>query len=328
MTVKDPHTVLRRHGGSLDAARAAFPAAPEPWIDLSTGVNPYAWRGWRAGRGDLTRLPDPKATADLEAKAAATFGCDPACVAAVPGADIGLRFMPALTQAASAAIVSPTYGGHAEAWPGAHAISRDNILACDDDALVVVNPNNPDGGIVPKETLLALKARTRWLIVDESFAEAMPEMSVAPHVGGGLIVLRSFGKFYGLPGLRLGFIVAAPGVIAKVRAMTGDWPVSADALRLGAAAYADTAWQSRTRARLSKAAARLDKLLARHGFEIIGGTSLFRLVRRTDAAACFQRLGEAGILVRPFDDAPTHLRFGLPAPTAWSRLEAALKACA
>ncbi|MBY0509094.1 MAG: pyridoxal phosphate-dependent class II aminotransferase [Rhodospirillaceae bacterium] len=324
MTAKDPHKVLRRHGGSLDAARAAFPAARLPWIDLSTGVNPYPWRGLRPGRGDITRLPDPNDIAGLEAKAAAAFGCDPACIAAVPGADIGLRFMPTLTQAASVAIVSPTYGGHAEAWPNANAISRDSIPKWKDDAVVVVNPNNPDGGVTPKETLLAHK---NWLIVDESFADAMPEISVASHVRGRLIVLRSFGKFYGLPGLRLGFIVAAPDMIARVRAMTGDWPVSADAIRLGAAAYADTAWQTRTRARLTKTARRLDKLLARHGFHIVGGTPLFRLAHRPDAAACFQRLGEAGILVRPFEDAPTQLRFGLPAPAAWSRLEAALKAC-
>lgn len=324
MTAKDPHKILRRHGGSLDAARAAFPAAREPWIDLSTGVNPYPWRGLRPGRGDVTRLPDPKDIADLEAKAAATFGCDPACVAAVPGADIGLRFMPALTQATSAAIVSPTYGGHAEAWPAALMISRHDTSTCDADVIVVVNPNNPNGDVTAQETLLA---RKNWLIVDESFAEVMPEISVAPHAGGRLVVLRSFGKFYGLPGLRLGFIVAAPDIIAKVRVLTGDWPVSADAIRLGAAAYADTAWQTRTRTRLAKTAARLDKLLTRNGFDIVGGTSLFRLAHRSDAAACFQRLGEAGILVRPFEDAPTHLRFGLPASAAWSRLEAALKAC-
>jgi cobalamin biosynthetic protein CobC len=140
------------------------------------------------------------------------------------------------------------------------------------------------------------------------------------------IVLRSFGKFYGLPGVRLGFIVAAPDVAQQVRALVGDWPVSADAIALGRGAYSDLAWAERTRRRLARDAARLDGLLTAVGFEILGGTSLFRLAASPRAGAWFNRLAEQGVLVRPFAHNPHQLRFGLPPRSAWPRLAGALEA--
>lgn len=313
-----------RHGGRLAAARRAFPDAPTPWLDLSTGVNPCPWKGARATADSLARLPDPEEISALEAAAAAAFGVSADRVAATPGAEAALRALPRLLGARSVAIAAPTYGGHAEAWRLAGArvqcVAPGDLAKVAAEAVVVVNPNNPDGA-----RRQDLDPGDRWLIVDESFVETAPDLSVASHAGGRLIVLRSFGKFYGLAGVRLGFVIAEPGIAARVGAQFGDWPVSAEAIAAGTQAYADGPWRERTATRLARDAARLDDLLRATGFEVIGGTSLFRLAATADAGHRFTALARLGVLTRPFPDQPTWLRFGLPKPKDWPRLQAALE---
>lgn len=312
---------FRRHGGRLAAAAALFPDAPSPWLDLSTGINPHAYPAPLLPRAALTRLPDPESVTALERAAAAAFGADPARVAATPGTEAALRLLPRLIGASSVRLHEPSYGGHREAWAaiGARVVGGDGNA----EAQVVVNPNNPDGGLVSPQALLAA-ARTRWTIVDEAFVETVPQASVAGAAGDRLIVLRSFGKFYGLPGLRLGFVVAAPDFAARVREAFGEWPLTAPTLSAGIAAYADSEWSGRMRRRLGREARRLDQLLIGAGLEIVGGTDLFRLVRADDAQSLFVRLARAGILCRPFDD-PRLLRFGLPGSADdWTRLQHAL----
>jgi cobalamin biosynthetic protein CobC len=318
-----------RHGGRVDEAARLFPEAPLPWVDLSTGINPHAWAGPRADFAALRRLPDPAETAALEAAAAAAFNvADAAMVAAIPGAEAGLRLLPRLTGAPSVGILVPTYGGHAEAWAASgHEICTAATPEAlpDTAALVIVNPNNPDGRTIPADRLRRL-AETRLLIVDESFGDVAPHLSVAPHAHDRLIVLRSFGKFYGLAGVRLGFMIAGPAMIAQVRAAFGDWPVSAEALAAGTKAYADRDWAEATRARLAQASERLDALLADAGLAVLGGTTLFRLCASPHAASWFTHLARHGILVRPFAQQPDWLRFGLPGTEAeWSRLQVALQ---
>jgi cobalamin biosynthetic protein CobC len=247
--------------------------------------------------------------------------------------------LPQIIDLRAAVVVGPTYGSHADAWTRAGALTEtiglDEARAHTERAvcLTIVNPNNPDGRIVGRAQLLELHDSLRQhgglLIVDEAFADVVPETSVAAAAGtptaSKLIVLRSFGKFFGLAGLRLGFIVAAPPLAAKVRGLIGEWPVSSDALAAGLAAYANVRWMNRERAILQKSAQRLDRLLTLSGFELAGGTSLFRLARAADARERFTRLLAAGILVRPFDFAPDLLRFGLPrGRDQWRRLAAAL----
>lgn len=309
-----------RHGGRLHEAAAAYPHAPRPWLDLSTGINPIPWNGPRAGDEALRRLPDPADLAALEALAAGAFGVsDPAGVVAVAGAEAGLRLLPWLLDVAAVEIAGPTYGGHAEAWSSAGVAIHPGA-----EALLVVNPNNPDGRRAARIELTAQLDAGRVVIVDESFGEAAPGLSIADLEHERLVVLRSFGKFYGLPGARLGFVIASPGLATRLRARLGDWPVSADAIALGLGAYADATWRKDALGRLERDGARLDDLLRAKGFEIVGGTRLFRLAAAPDAAQRFARLCEAGILTRPFDYAPDWLRFGIPAPADFARLEAAL----
>lgn len=186
---------------------------------------------------------------------------------------------------------------------------------------VVVNPNNPDGRRVDLADLRRLAEHAAeaggWLIVDEAFADLAPEIGAASLVPDlPVVVLRSFGKFYGLAGLRLGFAVAAPAVAEQLREGLGDWPVSGPALAVGAAALADCEWAEDTRRRLVGEAAALDHVLAQAGLVPAGGTSLYRLVRHPDAAAIHERLASRHVWCRRFDWAPDLLRFGLPPDAA------------
>jgi cobalamin biosynthetic protein CobC len=346
------------HGGRLGAARVAYSQAPQPWIDLSTGINPRSYPAPRARGVTLNRLPDTGELARLEAVAAAAFGvADPMRVVATGGTEPALRLLPFVVCTgvagtagigsaevgagglATAIVAGPTYGSHVDGWAKAGVPARvvrdaelDGAIG-DRTAVIVVNPNNPDGRLVSRDRLRQLHDAVAWrggvLVVDEAFAEVTPEASVADLAGTSeaerLVVLRSFGKFYGLAGLRLGFVIGSPAVAARVRGLIGDWPVSVDAMAAGLAAYADTAWADRMRKQLASAARRLDGLLTRYGFEVVGGTSLYRLVRAADAASRFEKLAAAGILTRPFQHDATLLRFGLPgAPDAWRRLGDAL----
>jgi cobalamin biosynthetic protein CobC len=148
---------------------------------------------------------------------------------------------------------------------------------------------------------------------------------LAGNVGrANLVVLRSFGKFFGLAGLRVGFALAAPDLAAKLTRALGPWAISGPAVAIAERALADVIWIEATRARLRSAAERLDRVLIEAEVEVIGGTSLFRLVRTRHANEMFQHLGAAGIIVRAFREQPTWLRFGIPHESGWDRLRLAL----
>lgn len=316
------------HGGRLARAQADYPSAPALWLDLSTGINPDGWRRGRPGLDSLGRLPDPADTLALEATAAAAFGVPADQVVAVSGAETALRLLPEMLEARSVAVATPTYGSHADAWARAGksvlSVAREALFDSAAEALVIVNPNNPDGAASNGSDLVA-QAAGRWLIIDESFVEVTPELSAASLAEDRTIVLRSFGKFYGLAGLRLGFVICDPDLAQDIRRRIGDWPVGADAIGMGRAAYADAAWAERTRLSLSWGAGRLDRMLTANGYEVVGGTSLFRLTRCLDAAGRADRLAQQGVLVRTFSHDDTLIRFGLPGRRHWRRLQAALE---
>ncbi|MGA8170451.1 MAG: threonine-phosphate decarboxylase CobD [Methylocystis sp.] len=321
------------HGGGLDAARRRFPRAPEPWIDLSTGVSPRAYPLRAIAPEAWTRLPGENALASLEAAAAKAYRAPKRTeVVAGAGTQAFIQLLPNLFPARCVATLGFTYAEHAASWrPRGAVVSRAATL--DDlakmDVGVVVNPNNPDGRTVAPERLAelarAMAARGGVLIVDEAFVDFTPATSVAPMARGNLVVLRSFGKAYGLPGLRLGFALCEPAVAVELRAALGPWSVSGPALAIGVAALADEAWLARSAVLAAVSARRLDALLVGAGFSIVGGTSLFRLAQHAEASSWFERLGSAGILTRRFAEQKTWLRFGLPAESGdWARLAVAL----
>ena len=316
------------HGGNLDVARARFGGALEDWIDLSTGINrrPYPVpelpsRHWNA-------LPS---RAEIEAlhEAARQAYRTTAPVLATAGAQAAIQLLPRLAPAGTAKIFAPTYGefGHVLRATGWAVDSVSNLDALGGaDLAIVVNPNNPDGRQHDPQQLLALTARVGRLVVDESFADPAPGLSMAPQAGGaGLLVLRSFGKFYGLAGIRLGFVLGCEADIAVLASMVGPWPVSGVAIEIGRCALLDDGWANETRARLVLDAARLDELANHAGWELIGGTPLFRLYEAGDGAGAQERLARAQIWSRVFKDRPSWLRLGLPGnETEWQRLGAVL----
>jgi cobalamin biosynthesis protein CobC len=324
------------HGGDIDDVRRRYPRAPEPWIDLSTGINPIPYPFPSVPPQAWSRLPTAADQRALLQSAARRYQVgDPASIVAAPGTQALVQLLPRCVKPCRVAILGPTYEEFALCWRRqghtVHDVAEFDALARGDVA-VVVNPNNPTGKALPRAALSSLSAslasRGGMLLVDEAFIEAGDAAeSVAPILAPGTVVLRSFGKIYGLAGVRLGFVVAAAEFAAGLRAELGPWAVSGPAIALGIGALDDDAWLARARQRLARDGARLDAMLQRANCSIVGGTLLFRLAAAPEAASLADRLARHGIHVRRFAYAPSWLRFGLPgSDEAWRRLDAALAA--
>lgn len=322
---------MRDHGGDLDRAQSAY--GGEDWIDLSTGINRRPYPVPALPPQVWTALPLARDLALLEQTAARAFGCH-GPVVALAGAQAAIQLTPRLAPPGRAAVLTPSYNEHAAAlaaqgWSVTPA--PDLSAMANADLAVVVNPNNPDGRRWPPEVLAALAAQVGLLVVDESFADAEAGLSLAPllpGLGERAVVLRSFGKFYGLAGVRLGFALAGPATAARLRALAGPWAVAGPALAIGTAALADRDWRAATAARLHTDAARLSALLAeRAGWATAGSSALFVTVETGDAAAAQAGLARARIWTRVFPYSGGWLRVGLPGgETEWARLAAALDA--
>lgn len=324
------------HGGRLLEAAARYGIPWSDWLDLSTGINPDGWPVPPVLGGAWQRLPEDGD--GLEAAAAAYYGtADPLPVA---GSQAAIQVLPSLRPPGRVGIQRIGYQEHAAAWRCAgHTLVRldedDAGHAWDDlidrvEVLVLIHPNNPTGRRWPVRTLLdwhaRLSARGGWLIVDEAFMDATPAQSLALYSERpGLIVLRSLGKFFGLAGARVGFVLARRDARAAIRARLGPWTVSGPARLVARLALADRVWQEATRVRLGRATARLVDLLRRHQLPPSGGTELFQWVCTADAPLIQDALARRGIWVRRFTTPPS-LRFGLPGTEeGWCRLARALE---
>ena len=325
------------HGGDLDAARRLFPNAPEPFLDLSTGINPNPYPIPALPPELFAQLPQPAALSRLMGCAATAYAApSEENVVAASGAQVLVSLLAQALPPGRAVILGPTYAEHARAASLAgHEVETVSKLGTlgGADLAIAVNPNNPDGKVISKKDLLRVAEQQRshggLLIVDEAFMDAgRYAESLCPHVGdANIAVLRSFGKFFGLAGLRLSFALAGTGLAAYLRAALGPWPVSGAALTIGTQALSDNAWVEQMRDGLAKDSRRLDALLESARLARVGGTPLFTLAAHEKASQVFDRLGRAGIIVRRFAEEPTWLRFGLPGAEAdWQRLETALLA--
>ncbi len=326
-----------KHGGDLADAEANFGAPSKVWLDLSTGISPLPFPFRLPSGLAWQQLPQAnRLTALLRIARRAYAAPGDAPIVAAPGTQALIQLLPLVCPARRVAIVGPTYTEHALCWREAGAEVR-TVNELDDeldaDVVVVVNPNNPDGRCWRPSRILAsaeaLGRRGGLLIVDEAFADVLPEASVASSAGmGALIVLRSFGKFFGLAGLRLGFALGPSAIIERLETLLGPWAVSGPAIEIGAEALSDLSWQARTRDMLHELAIDLDSTLAEAGLTVVGGTDLYRLVAHPAAQRIHAGLAGQGIWVRRFDNAPDWLRFGLPAGRAeHARLAQGLRAC-
>jgi cobalamin biosynthetic protein CobC len=314
------------HGGDLSAIRQRFPDAPEPWIDLSTGINPVPYPVPGLPDEVWTRLPTRSQEEALIAAAARRYRVrGPGTIVAAPGTQALIQAIPRLVPKSRVAILGPTYEEHEISWRRlGHDVSviADLDSAANADVIVLVNPDNPTGRLVPTAMLRSLDA---MLVVDEAFIDLLaPDASLAGDLPPRTTVLRSFGKSYGLAGLRLGFAITERDLADVLRDELGPWAISGPALEIGRTALDDDAWLEVAAARLGADRQRLDGILTAAGFTIVGGTPLFCLAAHPEAPVMADRLGRHGIHVRRFARAPTRLRFGLPADAAaFGRLAAA-----
>lgn len=315
-----------KHGGDLSEAMAQFGGAPDAWLDLSTGINPNPYLVPSLPDSLWRRLPSRADEAALLAVARRAYAVpEDADIVAAPGTQSLIQWMPRLAQRGTVAIVSPTYNEHAAAWrlAGHEVIAIGAIEEMPQAArhVVIVNPNNPDGRVVGHIALArvaeSLAARGGMMVIDEAFVDLDPATSaVALCKDFPIVVLRSFGKFYGLAGLRLGFAIGPRNMIEQIREAMGPWICSGPALAIGRAALEDERWANETRDKLREQVAQLDAVLQAAGLAVMGGTALFRLVRHRHASPYHAALARQQIWCRHFDWADDLLRFGLPADDA------------
>lgn len=321
---------MLEHGGNLREAQRHYGGSD--WIDLSTGINPLGYPAPPLAPDAWHRLPE---TDPLLSAAACDYYGAPAMLP-VAGTQAAIQALPRLRAPSRITVAAPSYAEHAHHWSQhGHTLKQIGYSMLDaavgvSDVLVVCNPNNPTGATVPPAVLLGwaaeLGARGGWLVVDEAFGDTAPELSVAAHAGQpGLIVLRSVGKFFGLAGLRLGFVAAEAPLLAALADLLGPWSVSGPAQQIGIMALRDTAWRQATADRLARDGARLRTLLAAGGIEA-SGTPLFHWWPEAQPEAFHEHMAHHAIWVRLFRQAARGIRLGLPARERdWDRIEHALQ---
>jgi L-threonine-O-3-phosphate decarboxylase len=324
---------VAEHGGQLTRAARQYGLPRELWLDLSTGVNPHAWRDTGVSHSAWARLPEDDD--GLNEAAQGYYGAS--SVLPIAGSQAAIINLPRMRKPCRVGVLAPAYFEHALRWRQAgHAVVALTPAQCEEaaatlDIMVLVNPNNPTGHRFACSELLrwhaALASRGGWLLVDEAFADARPEHSLASMSDReGLVVLRSLGKFFGLAGARVGFALAAPALLADLAQRVGPWTVSGPARQVACRALRDRTWQQATRARLQSDGARLAGLVQQHAQASAGGCELFQWCPLENAPWLHESLARRGILTRLFER-PASVRFGLPGPEEdWQRLESALRA--
>jgi cobalamin biosynthetic protein CobC len=321
---------MLEHGGNLREAQRHY--GGEDWIDLSTGINPIGYPAPPLPPDAWHRLPEVN-PALIEAASAWYGACG---LLPVAGTQAAIQALPRLRPPSRVTVAAPSYAEHAHHW-ARHGHSLRQIgypmleaAVGSSDVVVICNPNNPTGELVAPKVLLRwaaeLGARGGWLVVDEAFGDTAPDLSVAAYAGQpGLVVLRSVGKFFGLAGLRLGFVAADAALLAALADMLGPWTVSGPAQHVALAALRDTAWQQAAQARLARDGARLRGLLATYGIQATG-TPLFHWWAEPAPDAFHEHMAHHAIWVRLFRQAARGIRLGLPGRESdWHRIEHALQ---
>ncbi len=321
-----------QHGGQLRSASETYGIALHDWLDLSTGISPYVYPLPAVPERCWQRLPEQGD--ELEQAAAAYYGSE--YLLAVSGSQEAIQRLPRIYQASRVGIVSPAYHSHYQAWKAAgHQVvelpsSTVGEALAMIDILIVVNPANPSAERISVERLLNwhrhLEKNQGSLIVDEAFMDVTPDQSLIQKLPKkGLLVLRSIGKFFGLAGIRLGFVWADPETLQALGALQDDWSVSHPARWAGSLALADTAWQQAQRQRLVQSAKRLYQLLNHYYPCNPQWAELFCYCALPGAVKEHQRLAGCGIFSRLFTQ-PEALRFGLPKrEDEWLKLKQALE---
>jgi len=312
MSHKEEKAQLRDHGGGIDAAIAHFGGARNEWIDLSTGINPIPYPLPEFADCHWTQLPD-RAVFEAFNHVARRFWNVPDNATIIPasGASAIIAMLPSILEGSKVVIPEPTYNEHRAAY-----IAHGWTIEAQGNVKTIVHPNNPDGHLYTASDL-----NTHRCVIDESFCDICPQFSMVSHaIDDGHIVIKSFGKFWGLAGMRLGAIIAPNKLAPAIRDRIGPWAVSGPALHTGTLALQDMQWANETRQRLKSDAKQLDEIMMNKGVNSIGGTTLFRLYHVEDAQKWFERFAQNHILTRVFPYSKHFLRLGIPAPNQWQRV--------
>jgi cobalamin biosynthetic protein CobC len=314
------------HGGRMDEAIAKYGGAKKKWLDLSTGINSVAYPMPDIDARSWAQLPQNSDIEKLLVAAKSAYGAPDAAKCAVgAGSQAFIQSLPTLYKPQSVAIVGFTYQEHGLCWQqaGHEVLVADGFESAEASAriIVLVNPNNPDGQTQDPAMLAELAkrlgAKGGLLIVDEAFCDLAPELSTMKYAGqAGLLVLRSFGKFFGLAGLRLGFAFGPELLIERLGERLGPWPVSGPAITVGTKALLDKRWINRTRKRLTANRLAFEKVLKQMNFSVVGGTDLFVLLQIENARELYEYLASKQILARPFPGREDWLRLGIPGKKA------------
>lgn len=327
-----------RHGGNLDFARQEFPQVMVPWIDLSTGINPFPYPIASFDLSLYHALPSSLHEERVREVAADHYGClDSRYVALASGTQILISLIPYWLPAREVCILCPTYSEYESSWQQKGVVinkvsTMSQFMDCAwkrEVVGVICNPNNPDGRFLDRvqmEAMIRIWDRGKnYLILDEAYMDFVgPGMASSLPSFSRLVILRSLGKAYGLAGLRVGFLLAQPEIVQKVQKMLGSWPVSGPALQITLQALQDIQWLARVKRELWKQQDRLEQLCMRYSLHTVGKTALFRLIRHEQANALWRHLALQGIWVRRFEYDSTWLRLGMPSSEQdWQRLEKA-----
>lgn len=321
------------HGGGVRLAASQYAIPENEWLDLSTGINPDGWQVPELPDNCWQRLPEPdNKLLDI---ARDYYGCKD--LLHLPGTQAAIQVLPKLRSKSVVGIVSPTYSEHYKHWNRyQHKVLQLELSQVEEqleklDVLVVVNPNNPTGKLVAVDTLLKweeqLSAKNGWLVVDEAFIDVTPESSLlSKTIKDGVIVLRSLGKFFGLAGIRSGFVVAEADLLEKIEDQVGLWAINHPGQLITRKALADKKWIAATRRKLPQSSNRLKNILQSAGLNVIGGTALFQLIAGDNVEPLYEMLARRGVLTRLFNvgfgnTKSAMLRFGLPnGEQEWDRL--------
>jgi len=309
---------LLEHGGHLIAAAKKYNIPVNQWLDLSTGINPNGWPIPAIPAECWQRLPE--SDDGLIDAAKSYYQCQ--SILPVAGSQAAIQGLPLLRNKSTVGVLSLAYAEHGYSWKKAgHEVIELSVTTINNqlhklDVLILINPNNPTAQRFTKTQLLdwhqQLKQRNGWLIIDEAFIDSTPEHSLSSYpVNDGLIILRSIGKFFGLAGIRCGFVIANHHILKQLDELLGPWTISNPSRYIATAALLDLNWQNKIQSDLKNQSNRLALLLQNNGFEIIAQTDLFHWIQTDNAEHIHNTLAEQGILTRLFHN-PLSLRFGLP----------------
>ena len=316
-----------QHGGDIELAVKKYGGARENWIDLSTGINGASYP-WQQNIGvELRNLPSNKLLVNLEEAASTAYKvAENTETAAVSGAQQIINLLPiCLKSYNSVAILGPTYNEYEKTFKNSgiktQTVSQVSGLSSSDIA-IIVNPNNPTGKVIADETLDELSKKVRILIIDESFKMFSSRRT---QKFNNIIQINSLGKFFGLAGVRLGFVSGPSDFIKTVKAILGPWPVSTLAAEIGIVALNDKVWISEMEKKLVTESNTLYEACSSKNWELIGKTSLFHTYATSSCLEVEKQFAAHGVWIRTFDYSKTWVRLGIPtSENEWTRVKRAL----